>query len=107
MSPRRNFLSTVLLFALFFDSSSLFPQETHPNVLLHWMDQIAQEQLRRREVAIADIHSVADAERRKQFVRQTMISLLGGLPNYRGPLHPRTTGTIQGEHYVIEKVIFE
>jgi dienelactone hydrolase len=107
MSPRRHFLPTVLLFALFFDPSSLFTQETHPDVLLHWMDQIAQEQLRGREAAIADIHSVGDAERRKQFVRQTFLSLLGDLPDYSGPLHPRITGTIQGEHYVIEKVIYE
>ena len=40
-------------------------------------------------------------------VRQTILSLLGGLPDYSGPLNPRTTGTIQGEGYAIEKVIFE
>ena len=40
-------------------------------------------------------------------MRQTILSLLGGLPDYSGPLNPRTTGTIQGEGYAIEKVIFE
>jgi dienelactone hydrolase len=71
------------------------------------MDQIAQQQLQRRESALAGIHNVADAEHRKQAVRQTILSLLGGLPDYSGPLNPRTTGTIQGEGYAIEKVIFE
>jgi cephalosporin-C deacetylase-like acetyl esterase len=71
------------------------------------MDQIAQEQLRRRETVLANVRNSADAERRKQFVRQTMLSLLGGLPDYRGPLNPRTTGRIQGEGYAIEKVMFE
>jgi dienelactone hydrolase len=71
------------------------------------MDQIAQQQLQRRESAIAEIHNVADAERRKQCVRQTLLSVIGGLPDYSGPLNPRITGRLQSENYVIEKVIFE
>jgi cephalosporin-C deacetylase-like acetyl esterase len=71
------------------------------------MDQIAQRQLQRRENAIAEIHNVADAERRKQWVRQTLLSVIGGLPDYSGPLNPRISGRLQSENYVIEKVIFE
>ena len=71
------------------------------------MDQIAQEQLRRREHALANIRNAADAERRKQSVHQTILSLLGGLPDYHGPLHSKTTGNIRSEKYVIEKVMFE
>ena len=59
------------------------------------------------EDAIARIHSVADAERRKQWVRETFLSLIGGLPDYTGPLNARTTGRIQAENYSIEKIIFE
>src|SRR5207248_3469001 len=77
------------------------------DILLRWMNQIAQQQLRRRDAALADIRNVADAERRKKLVRQTILSLLGGLPDYTGPLNPRTTGRIQAENYAIEKVIFE
>jgi dienelactone hydrolase len=82
-------------------------QQTSQDPLLRWMDQIAQEQLQRRENAIARVHNVADAERRKQLVRQTILSLLGGLPDYKGPLNPRITGHIQSDNYTIEKVIFE
>lgn len=71
------------------------------------MDRIAQEQLQRREKAIAQIHSVADAERRRQSVREKLLALIGGLPDYSGPLNPRITGRIQSENYTIEKVIFE
>jgi cephalosporin-C deacetylase-like acetyl esterase len=91
-----------LLFALHLSS-----QETAPDPLLRWMDQIAQQQLERREKAIAEIRTVADAERRKQTVRETFLSLIGGLPDYSGPLNPRITGSIQSEKYTIEKVIFE
>jgi len=71
------------------------------------MDQIAQQQLQRREDTIAKIRSVSDAERRKQLVRETLLSLIGGLPDYTGPLNPRVTGRIDAESYIIEKVIFE
>ncbi len=71
------------------------------------MDQIAQQQLARREKTIAGIHSVADAERRKEFVRKSLLELIGGLPGYNGPLNPRITGRIQSGNFTIEKVIFE
>jgi hypothetical protein len=96
-----------LLLAPFLNSPSLLSQQNSQDRLLGWMDQIAQEQLRRRETVLAGIRSVADAERRKQIVRQKILSLVGGLPDYPGPLNPRTTGTIMGDGYAIEKVIFE
>jgi cephalosporin-C deacetylase-like acetyl esterase len=85
----------------------LAAQTPAPDPLLRWMDQIAQQQLQAREDAIAKIHTIADAERRKRSVRETFLSLLGGLPDYAGPLHPRITGSIQAENYTIERVIFE
>src|SRR5207248_9068188 len=74
---------------------------------LGWMDHIAQQQLDERERAIAEVRSVADANRRKQLVGERISEILGGLPNYNGPLNPRITGRIQTELYTIEKVIFE
>ena len=46
--------------------------------LLRWMNQIAQEQLTQRERVIAAIHTVANAERRKKYVRETLLEILGG-----------------------------
>lgn len=96
-----------LLFVAFLHPPSLFAQQAAPDPLLRWMNQIARQQLQRREDAIAKIRSVADAERRKQWVRKTFLSVIGGLPDYAGPLNPRITGRIQSENYTIEKVIFE
>ncbi len=95
-------LTTLWLFA-----ALLTAQQTSPDPLLRWMDRIAQQQLQQRENEIAGVHTVADAERRKQWVRQTFLSLLGGLPDYNGPLNPRITGRIEAGNYTIEKVIFE
>ena len=57
-----------------------------------WMDRIAQEQLSKREAAIARIQSVAAAEARRQMVRAKILELIGGLPDYAGPLNARVTG---------------
>ncbi len=83
-------------------------QTTRPDdPLLRWMDRVAQTQLRQREEAIAKIHTIADAERRKEFVRMTLLSIIGGLPEYDGPLNPKMTGRIEAGKYVIEKVLFQ
>jgi cephalosporin-C deacetylase-like acetyl esterase len=71
------------------------------------MDQIAQQQLARREQTIAQIGAKADAELRKESVRAKLLEILGGLPDYQGPLNARVTGRITNPSYTIEKVIFE
>src|SRR2546426_5611112 len=82
-------------------------QQPADDPLLRWMNKIAQQELQAGENAIAQIRTVADAERRKQVVREEILQILGGLPDYNGPLHARIAGRIQAEGYAIEKVIFE
>jgi len=106
-STRPVIFTIVLLCGFLCNPSSFSAQQPTPDPLLHWMDQIAQQQLQRREDLIATIRSVADAERRKQSVREKLMAIIGGLPDYSGPLNPRITGRIQADSYTIEKVIFE
>ena len=75
--------------------------------LLLWMDQIAQQHLTRREGSIAEIRTTADAARRRQWVRAKLLEILGGLPDYQGPLNARITGRLTNASYTMEKVIFE
>jgi dienelactone hydrolase len=75
--------------------------------LTAWMDRLAQQELDRRADQVAAVRTVEEAERRKQLVRDKILELLGGLPDYAGPLNPRVTGKIERPRYVIEKVIFE
>ncbi len=74
---------------------------------LQWMDRIAQEQLARREETIAKIRTPEEAERRRQGVRARLLEILGGLPDYHGPLNARVTGRLTNPSYTMEKVIFE
>ena len=75
--------------------------------LLEWMDRIAQQQLSDREAAISRIHTVDEAKARQTWVRAKILELLGGLPDYNGPLNARITGRIERPRYTIEKVVFE
>ena len=109
-SRQSNFMTQLIVFAACFAClipSSLAAQQPIKDPLLRWMNQIAQEQLTQRERVIAAIHTVADAERRKKYVRETLLEILGGLPDYNGPLNTRVTGRTEAESYVIERVIFE
>ncbi len=99
--------TSVLLAALCLSRPVLPAQGPVHDPVLAWMNQIAQQELQERENAIAQIHTVAEAERRKQWVRERILESIGGLPDHSGPLKARVTGRIQAEGYTIEKVIFE
>jgi dienelactone hydrolase len=71
------------------------------------MDGIAQQQLAQRESMIDSIRSAADADRRRQWVRAKLLEIIGGLPDYHGPLNARVTGRLRNDSYTLEKVIFE
>jgi hypothetical protein len=75
--------------------------------LLQWLDRIAQQQLSDREATISRIHSESEANARQAWVRAKLLELLGGLPDYDGPLNARITGRIERPRYTIEKVVFE
>ena len=77
------------------------------DALLDWMNRIAQQQLAAREAAIAQIRTPADAARRRQLVHDKLMEIIGGLPDYRGPLNARVTGTLTNPDYTLDKVIFE
>jgi len=99
-------LSVVLLTAIF--ALSLEAQMTDPEArLMRWLDRIAQTQLDLRDTEIKQVNTVEAAERRQEQVRKKMIELIGGLPDYSGPLNAKVTGRIDKGRYIIEKVIFE
>ena len=71
------------------------------------LDAIAQKQLKARAAVIDGIKDPAAAKERNAAVRARVLSLIGGLPEERGPLNARVTRTTPRSGYVIEHVIFE
>ncbi len=99
---------TLIIAALLFSCSPLSAEEMDAEArLLRWMDAIAQKHLDARAARISAVQNLQDAERRKAEVRAKILELIGGLPEYDGPLNARTTGRIERQRYVIEKVVFE
>jgi hypothetical protein len=87
--------------------SSLSAQEVPQDPVLRSMNEIAQQELQQRAETIREIHTIAQAEQRKEVVRSKLLDILGGLPDYKGPLNPRITGQLRSDSYTIEKVIYE
>ncbi len=88
-------------------AGSLLAQIEQPTDLTGWLNAKAQALLAQRRATIAAIKTPAEAKARQVWVRGKLLELLKGLPDYKGPLNARTTGTIDQPGYRIEKVIFE
>src|SRR5678815_74970 len=71
------------------------------------LNAIGQRQLAARREAIARLKTVPDVEQRKKLVREKIVQLVGGLPEYRGPLNVKTFGALDREGYRIEKIVYE
>jgi dienelactone hydrolase len=75
--------------------------------LLKELTAIAERQLHDRADAVAAIRDTSKAETRRAEVRTRILSLIGGLPDYRGPLNARVTKTTRRDGFVIDHVLFE
>ena len=98
---------TALAFVTLLALSSLSAQESQLDPLVSWMNETAQQELQQRDKTVGQIRTIAQAEQRKQVVHAKLLEVLGGLPDYRGPLHTRITGQLSNDSYTIEKVIYE
>lgn len=60
----------------------------------------------RRQAAYEQVKTAADAAAYQTRMRRFFLGQLGELPE-RAPLHPKVVGTLAGDGYTIEKIIFE
>ncbi|MCW5978298.1 MAG: acetylxylan esterase [Bryobacteraceae bacterium] len=68
---------------------------------------LADEHLAARRAAIAELKTPEQIAARQEYVRSTFLKMLGGLPDERGPLNLRRTGTLDRGDYRIDKIVFE
>jgi cephalosporin-C deacetylase-like acetyl esterase len=83
------------------DSGDARPQ------LIQYLNGLAQTHLDSRKAEIAKITTRADAERRKALVKRKILSLIGGLPEHRGPVAVKEFGTVTADGFRLEKVAYE
>ena len=95
------------------------PQSEDLNVLTRWIEwadaparlqlqlsSVAFDLLERRRAEVAQLRTAADWERRRTQVRAALERVLGPFPE-RTPLRPRVMGTVEGEGFRIERIVFE
>lgn len=75
--------------------------------LLDYIAKTAQSHLAARKQAIAAIKTPAQAAARQKQSREKILQLIGGLPNYKGPLNAKTVKTLDRGPFRIELVHFE
>ena len=78
-----------------------------PTPLLQELNALAQQQLERRALAIAAIRDLPGAAKRQAEVRQRVLTLIGGLPDYHGALNAKVTRTTRRDGFSIDNVRFE
>ena len=88
-------------------AATLLHAQQSGSPLLTELDAIAQRQLRDRAKTVSAIRDTAAAQARQKQVRERILSLIGGLPEYRGPLNARVTKTTKRDGFIIDHVLFE
>jgi dienelactone hydrolase len=74
---------------------------------LQYQTDLAWREDEKRMKVWEGIRTEQDLLRVQNELRQKLLSMLGGLPTVRTPLHPRLTGHIAMDGFHIEKLVFE
>ena len=75
--------------------------------LIETLDQIANKQLAARAKRVAAIQTRTAFDQRKAQVRATILELIGGLPEHRGPVAVKEFGSLTGDGFRVEKLAYE
>jgi dienelactone hydrolase len=102
-------LTLLIASAAFADDLVVFrdPSSSPRQQLTRYLNSIAFQQLDERARLISRIRTRAEAGNRQKQVREKLLSLVGGLPDSRGPLNVKRFGTVDRGDYRIEKIVYE
>jgi len=96
-----------VLFALQGEDLTVFKPEDQPRKMLYgYLQAECGKAFDARRKAVAELKTPEDLKKRQELLRTKFIQALGGLPE-RTPLRPKVVGTLQGEGFRVEKVIYE
>ena len=72
----------------------------------NYLTEIASQHWQARARTMARITTPAQVKERQTYIRKKVLDAIGGFPE-RTPLNARITGTLEGDGYRIEKLIYE
>lgn len=90
------------------DAYSVIPlvEDYEPEQLFLSLMRVAEAQYAERAEALGKLNTAEDWRARQRHVRETLIDMMGGLPE-RTPLNTRVGRTLERDGYRVENVIFE
>ena len=89
------------------DDLTVFKPEDQPRKMLYTTLQgECSKEFDARRKAVAAIKTEAELKRRQELLRLEFIEALGGFPE-KTPLNARVVGTLKGDGFRVEKVIYE
>jgi dienelactone hydrolase len=99
-------LMTLLMLLAQDDRTVLGPEDQPRKMLYKYLEAECAKKFEERRRTVAALKSPEDVKRRQEELRARFIQALGGLPD-RTPLKARVTGTVKGDGFRVEKVIYE
>src|SRR5438874_13005569 len=75
-------------------------------ILYSYLQEQARKLFDARRQEVAALKTPADVKRRQERLRAKFVEALGGFPA-KTPLNARTVGTLKGDGFRVEKVIYE
>jgi dienelactone hydrolase len=99
-------LTILVLFLAPQDPGILAPEEQPRKILYKFLEAECGKRFDERRKTVALLKTEEDIRKRQAELRAQFILALGGFPE-RTPLRPRVVGTLQGDGFRIEKVIYE
>jgi cephalosporin-C deacetylase-like acetyl esterase len=82
-------------------------EEQYRDMLFDYLLGQARQATVRRLARLGSIRSERDLKTWQEDNRRKFLELIGGLPEEKTPLHPRLTGELRHDGYLLRKVIFE
>ncbi|NOU96809.1 hypothetical protein GC093_26835 [Paenibacillus sp. LMG 31456] len=75
--------------------------------LPRWVYELAMQAAKKGEQARSTIKDIKALKQRQQEIREGIESCIGGMPSSSTPMNPVITGTVIGNGFRVEKIIFE
>jgi dienelactone hydrolase len=67
----------------------------------------AQKHFDARKKLVAELKSPAEIQKRQRDLKEKFLAAIGGLPKEKTPLNAKVVGTLKGDGFRVEKVIYE
>jgi cephalosporin-C deacetylase-like acetyl esterase len=89
------------------DPARVPPADSEPRQMLYtYLQTEAKKHFDARRLVVANLKTPEEIHKRQEFLQRKFLEALGGFPD-KTPLNAKAVGTLQGDGFRVEKVIYE